>query len=50
MIKYLSIIFFFFSINTSLANNKENIINNSGQKLVKFEFKGEKYYKRRHSI
>jgi len=39
MIKYLSIIFFFFSINTSLANNKENIINNLKEtKNINFDF------------
>ena len=39
MIKYLSIIFFFFSINFSLANNKENIINNLKKtKNINFEF------------
>ena len=39
MIKYLFIIFFFFSINFSLANNKENIINNLKEtKNINFEF------------
>ena len=39
MIKYLSIIFFFFSINSSLANNKQNIINNLKEtKNINFDF------------
>ena len=39
MIKYLSIIFFLFSINASLANNKENIINNLKKtKNINFDF------------
>ena len=39
MVKYLTTIFFFFLINTSVANNKENIINNLKQtKNINFEF------------
>ena len=39
MIKYLSTIFFFFLINVSLANNKENIINNLKEtKNINFDF------------
>jgi outer membrane lipoprotein-sorting protein len=39
MIKYLLIIFFFFSINASLANKKENIINNLKEtKNINFDF------------
>jgi outer membrane lipoprotein-sorting protein len=39
MIKYLFIIFFFFSIKASLANNKENIINNLKEtKNINFDF------------
>ena len=39
MIKYLFIIFSFFSINASLANNKENIINNLKEtKNINFDF------------
>ena len=39
MIKYLSIIIFFFLINTSIANNKENIINNLKEtKNINFDF------------
>jgi len=39
MIKYLFIIIFFFSINNSIANNKENIINNLKQtKNINFDF------------
>ena len=39
MIKYLSLIFFFFSIIASLANNKENIINNLREtKNINFDF------------
>ena len=39
MIKYLSIIIFFFLINNSIANNKKNIINNLKEtKNINFEF------------
>jgi outer membrane lipoprotein-sorting protein len=39
MIKYLFILFFFFSINASLANKKENIINNLKEtKNINFDF------------
>ena len=39
MIKYLSIIVFFFLINNSHANNKENIINNlKNTKNINFDF------------
>tara|TARA_B110000003_G_C16311142_1_gene402795 strand:+ start:45 stop:593 length:549 start_codon:yes stop_codon:yes gene_type:complete len=39
MIKYLSTIFFFFLINASIANDKENIINNLKKtKNINFEF------------
>ena len=39
MIKYLSTIFFFFLINTSVANDKKNIINNLNEtKNINFDF------------
>ena len=39
MIRYLSIIIFFFLINSSIANNKENIINNLKEtKNINFDF------------
>ena len=39
MIKYLFILFFFLSINASLANKKENIINNLKEtKNINFDF------------
>jgi len=39
MIKYLSIIYFFFLLTNSIANNKENIINNLKEtKNINFDF------------